>query len=318
MARCDLCGREEGMPYQCRHCGGTFCSQHRLPENHDCPGLEDWNDPGGVFDSGFDDGLEPSSKPGRTGRFAETLPIDTGAGSLFGYFRGNLTYLFLALMWLVFVVQWGIAPLLGISPNSQTWFDLFTVNTTHPLYIWTWFVAVFAHGGFGHIFVNSLVLYFFGPVVERRIGSTRYGVLFFISGILAGLAQVGAAILTNPSVLGEPVYVSGATAVLGASGAIAGLLGVLTILNPNLRIYLYFIIPMPLWVATLLFAGYSVFVSSIGGIGAGGVAQLAHLAGLGIGLAYGTYLKRRGAGAPEQLRLGGGRGGPGMGGSRRF
>ena len=62
--------------------------------------------------------------------------------------------------------------------------------------------------------------------------------------------------------------------------------------------------------ATALFAGYSIFVSSVGGIGAGGVAQVAHLSGLVIGLAYGYYLKKQGERAPRNLQFGGG-GGPG-------
>jgi membrane associated rhomboid family serine protease len=102
--------------------------------------------------------------------------------------------------------------------------------------------------------------------------------------------------------------------VLGASGAIAALMGVLTVLNPNLRIYLYFVIPMPLWLATGLFAAYSILASTGGGIGFGGVAQFAHLAGLGIGLLYGAKVKRDGKRAPEQLQLGGGGPGGGMGG----
>ncbi len=40
MAKCDVCGRSESMPYQCGHCGGTYCGEHRLPEAHDCPGLD--------------------------------------------------------------------------------------------------------------------------------------------------------------------------------------------------------------------------------------------------------------------------------------
>ena len=177
--------------------------------------------------------------------------------------------------------------------------------------------SVFAHGGFGHIVLNSIVLYFFGPVVEKRIGSAKFVGLFVVAGALAGLAQVGASLVMNPSWYGQQLTQFTGSAVLGASGAIAALMGVLTVLNPNLRIYLYFIIPMPLWLATLLFAGYSIFVSTVGGgIGAGGVAQFAHLAGLGIGLLYGVKLKREGERAPKQLQFGG-PGGPGGPGRRR-
>jgi len=306
------------MPYQCRLCGGTYCSDHRLPENHECPGLDNWGDPDGVFDSGFDDSVDDRGGSGRSGGgggVADTLSLDTGPGSTLGYFRGNLAFLFLAAMWATFVVQYAVAPLLGVPAGSQTWYNIFTVNTAHPEYAWTWLVSVFSHGGFTHIVFNSIVLYFFGPVVEDRIGSRKFAALFLAAGVLAGLAQVGASVAMNPDVLGMPLLgLPSQSAVLGASGAIAALLGVLTVLNPSLRIYLYFILPMPLWLATALFAAYSILVSGAGGIGAGGVAQLAHLAGLGIGLAYGVKLKRDGTRAPQQLQFGGGGpGGPGGG-----
>ena len=305
------------MPYQCRLCGGTYCSDHRLPENHECPGLDNWGDPDGVFDSGFDDSVDDRGGGGRSGGdgIADAIPVDTGPGGLLAYFRGNLAFFFLAVMWATFGLQYLVAPLFGVGAGTQTWYNIFTVNTAHPEYVWTWLLSVFSHGGFTHIVFNSIVLYFFGPVVEDRIGSRKFAALFVAAGVLAGLAQVGASIAMNPDVLGVPlVGLPSQSAVLGASGAIAALLGVLTVLNPNLRIYLYFIIPMPLWLATGLFAAYSILVSGAGGIGAGGVAQLAHLAGLGIGLAYGVKVKREGARAPKQLQFGGGGpGGPGGG-----
>jgi membrane associated rhomboid family serine protease len=304
MVRCDYCGQEEGMPYQCRHCGGTFCSEHRLPENHDCPGLGEWDDPGGVFDSGFDASVSESSTTGRSasrGRnLLSRLGISTGTGGIGGYFRRNMTYVFLLIIWIVFPLEF-VAFWLGGTDLFRT---AFTLSSDNLAYVWTWVTSIFAHspGGFMHILFNSIVLYFFGPIVERKVGTKNFAILFIGSGVVAGLAQVLAT-----------VAVGGTTSVLGASGAIMALMGVLTVLNPNLRIYIYFILPMPLWVATALFAAYSVFVSTAGGIGAGGVAQLAHLAGLGIGLLYGSYLKQRGKGAPKQLQIGGG----GRGGRRR-
>ena len=296
MARCDYCGRESGMPYQCRHCGGTFCSEHRLPESHDCPGLDQWDDPGGVFDSGFDAGVGGGGTTAGSRSLLSRLGLSTGPGGVGAYVRNNMTYVFLLIIWIVFPIEIFVAT---FSPGLFE--PLFTISSDNVHYVWTWVTSIFAHspGGFMHILFNSIVLYFFGPIVERKVGSRNFAVLFVVSGAVAGLAQVLATMATG-----------GAASVLGASGAIMALMGVLTVLNPNLRIYLYFIIPMPLWVATALFAGYSVLVSTAGGIGAGGVAQLAHLAGLGIGLVYGLYLKERGTRAPQQLQIGGG-GGPG-------
>ena len=40
MTSCAVCGKQERMPFKCKFCGNTYCSEHRLPENHDCVGLE--------------------------------------------------------------------------------------------------------------------------------------------------------------------------------------------------------------------------------------------------------------------------------------
>ena len=291
MATCDVCGRSDDMPYTCHYCGGSYCADHRLPENHSCAGLENWGDPAGVFDSGFD-----ASVRNEGGRRTPTLDVD--AGGLLGYFRGNLSYTFLALMWVTFLLQ--LAVQLFVSPALHR--TLFVLTTANPAFVWTWVTSIFAHGGFGHIVVNSIVLYFFGPIVERRVGTRAFAALFLGAGLAAGLAQMATALA-----LAEP------SGVLGASGAIMAVMGVLTVLNPQLRVYLYFILPVPLWLLTVAFAGYSVFIALGGGIGAGGVAHLAHLTGLAIGLGYGERLKRAGASAPSQLQFGGRRG-PG----RRF
>jgi membrane associated rhomboid family serine protease len=282
------------MPYTCHYCGGSYCAEHRLPENHNCSGLENWDDPTGVFDSGFDDSAKHAG--GRQSDF-----IDVDAGGLLGYFRGNLSYTFLALMWVTFLLQF----IVGLFASRSLYEALFLLSSAHPEYVWTWVTSVFAHGGFGHIVVNSIVLYFFGPIVERRVGAKLFLLLFLGAGIAAGLAQIGAGLLLETA---------GIVRVLGASGAIMAIMGVLTVLNPQLKVYLYFILPLPLWLLTVGFAAYSVFIALGGGIGAGGVAHLAHLTGLAIGLGYGEKLKRAGASAPQQLQFGRGPGGP----RRRF
>ena len=305
MAECDACGKYENLPYQCRRCGNTFCAEHRLPENHDCSGLQNWKDPNGVFDSGFDDSVDDRSGSSsglfdRGGSSGGAFDRVTSTGGPLGYFRGNATYVFLGLMWVTFAFQFFVFPLLlGIPALSRPWAAVFTLQSDHLAYVWTWITSVFAHGGFTHIAFNSIALYFFGPVVERRLGTKRYVGLFLGAGILAGLAQIATGLLTG-----------GGVAVLGASGAIMGVMGVLTVLNPNLKVYLWFVIPMPLWALTLGFAGFSLF-AGFGGLG-GGVAHFAHLAGLVVGLAYGQHIKGE-VRSPQSLRFGGGGRGGGRG-----
>jgi uncharacterized protein len=305
MATCDVCGREESMPYNCRHCGGTYCSEHRLPENHDCTSLNNWNDPQGVFDSGFDESVD-NGGTAKSSSLTDKLPIDTGPGGPLGYFRGNMTYTVLALMWITFALQW-IALLVGGQPLHNA---LFTLSTAHPEYVWTWVTSVFAHSPVNifHIVFNSIVIFFFGPLVERYVGSKKFAILFVVSGALAGLGQVGIS-----AAQGVP------SSVLGASGAALAIMGVLTILNPHLKVYLYFILPVPIWALAALTAVASVFFIGTGG--GGTIAHGAHLVGLVVGLAYGEYIKRtQNVRTPDQFQLGGGGpGGPGgPGGRRRF
>ncbi len=274
MAICPVCGQNEAIPFSCRNCGGVFCGLHRLPEAHNCDGLKNWNDP-----------LMPSEK-------SYSLSSDVRGISKFlnlisnrfltftlPFFRGNLTYLFLALMWITLILQWLVIIIFGINAHNS----IFTVSTYHPEYVWTWIFSIFAHSpsSFSHIIFNSITLYFFGPSVERYLGTKKFFYLFMLGGILAALSQIGAGILTA-----TPGFV------LGASGAILAIMGFLTVLNPNLKVHLYFLLPLPLWVLTIGFAIISVSLISVGGIGAGGVAQLAHLVGLLIGIVYGERFKR--------------------------
>ncbi|MCL7417064.1 MAG: rhomboid family intramembrane serine protease, partial [Halalkalicoccus sp.] len=223
MAQCDRCGAHENLPYRCGRCGGVYCASHRLPENHDCPGLQEWQDPDGIFDSGFDDSVDNPGGGERTVR--DRVPINTGTGGPLGYFRNNMTYVFLLLMWVTFSLQFLLLPLLGFGPTSTLSTYLFVLQSNDITHVWTWITSIFAHGSVGHIVMNSIVLYFFGPIVERKVGSRNFTILFLASGVLAGLAQVGASLA-----LGE------FSAVVGASGAIAGVLGAYFLLYPRARI----------------------------------------------------------------------------------
>ena len=316
MSNCDECGKRESMPYQCRHCGGTFCAEHRLPEAHDCPGLAEWDDPGagdGVFDSGFDDSVT-------TGDDDDGLlggRLDTGVGGPLGYVRGNMTFAFLGLMWVTFAVQLvfqvatGLYPLSAATINAnpeayRLYSALFTLSPAHPEYVWTWVTSIFSHGGFAHIAINSIVIYFFGRLVEDYVGSKQFTILFLVSGALAGLGQILISMIQTPGV---------PSGVVGASGAGLAIMGVLTILNPGLRVYLYFIIPVPLWLLTVGYVGISVLGIFGPSLAGSNVANVAHLVGLIIGLAYGYRVKDR-IRMPNQLQFGAG-GGPGGGGAVR-
>jgi hypothetical protein len=126
------------------------------------------------------------------------------------------------------------------------------------------------------LLVNGIVILFFCPALEVRIGRKKFLYLFLGAGILAGVAQL----LVIPSDI----------VILGASGAILGTLGALTVLAPRLPVLLFFFIPMQLWMVTLGFGALSaILVLTAPG---GSVAHMAHFAGLVVGLIYGYKLRR--------------------------
>ncbi|MBX0321682.1 rhomboid family intramembrane serine protease [Halomicroarcula sp. F13] len=300
MSECDVCGKQENMPYQCGHCGGTYCAEHRLPESHDCAGLDNWDDPQGVFDSGFDDSVDTGGSSS-SGGVASRLGLDTGPGGPMAYFRGNMTYVFLAAMAITFIAEQVV---LGIA-GRDLFQTLFVLHPDNPEYVWTWVTSVFAHSprGFYHILGNGIIIYFFGRIVEQQMGSKRFTVFFLVSGMLAGLGQIALQVVQG----------TGAYGVLGASGAALAILAFLTVLNPSLRVYLYFLIPVPIWAITGFYVLFSILGSlspgSVGLLG-GNIAHTAHLIGLAIGLWYGRKFKSE-MRVPSQLQFGRGGGGPG-------
>jgi len=137
---------------------------------------------------------------------------------------------------------------------------------------WIIITHMFLHGSPYHLLFNMYVLYSFGPLIEQRIGSKRFLIIYFVSGIIAAL---GSSLFYNAS--------------LGASGAIMGLLGVLIILMPELRLLFFFVVPMSLRTAAVII----VLIDLAGIVYPSGIANIAHLVGLGSGLIFGLYLKKK-------------------------
>ena len=116
-----------------------------------------------------------------------------------------------------------------------------------------------------------LFLFFFGMELERRVGGSKFLQIYILSGIVAGLAQV--------------MVTSGLT--YGASGALFGALGCLAIIAPEIRVLLFFVIPMSIRWAVVVFALIDfTFMDSADNIG-----HMAHIAGLFVGLAFGQMMR---------------------------
>lgn len=148
--------------------------------------------------------------------------------------------------------------------------------------------SMFVHGGWLHIMGNMLYLWIFGNNVEDVMGHLPFLGFYLFCGICGTLLHVA-------------VYPDSTVPMLGASGAISGVLGAYLILYPRAWIYtwfLFFIIPLPafvvigLWIVIQVVNGLESMV-----LGASGVAWFAHIggvaAGLGITLLFYPILKRR-------------------------
>lgn len=259
------------MPFTCRYCGQPHCSMHRLPENHECRGLEDYKEQ--LRDRGQLMAETPQVKVQREIREEPSAQRSGRPGirsqQVLQSFEGRMTWILLGAMLAVTVLAHLAA---GLRGNAFL-VAHFTLQTSSYLRPWTLLTSIFAHAGIFHLLLNGMVLFFFGPAVERRIGSRALLGLFLGTGILAGVAQVVVAQAAGS-----------AAPVLGASGAILAVLGVMTILEPDATVLLFFVIPMPLWMVT---AGFAVidFVTMLSTGFGGGIANLAHLVGLGLGLA---------------------------------
>jgi len=163
--------------------------------------------------------------------------------------------------------------------------DYIALNPSNILqgnYLWTFLTSMFMHGGFFHLFVNMLSLFFVGSLLQRILGERRYLNFYLISGIFAGLFFVLIAWLTGS---GLDAYA------VGASGALFALIGCLMLLTPNLPVYVMFIpIPIKMKYAApgLLLVLWGISFAADVPIG-----NIAHLGGLIAGLVYGIYLRSK-------------------------
>lgn len=139
---------------------------------------------------------------------------------------------------------------------------------------WTFVTYMFLHAGIFHILFNMLALYWFGGRVEERLGSNRFITLYVLSGI-------GGAALS---------FITPHVAILGASGAIMGVMMAYAMYWPRARFFIYGVIPVEAWLLVVIYV-----ITDIAGVGFGGgaVAHFAHLGGLATGFLYVKWIDLR-------------------------
>jgi membrane associated rhomboid family serine protease len=140
---------------------------------------------------------------------------------------------------------------------------------------------MFLHGSLGHIFFNMFGLYMFGKVLETVLGSKKFFILYFLSGIGAAILQLFI------------YYLQGADAqMIGASGAVFGVLAAFAMLFPNVELMI-FLIPVPIK-AKYLIPIYAVFelFFGIASFRGDNIAHFAHVGGAIVGFILIKYWKK--------------------------
>jgi rhomboid family protein len=148
----------------------------------------------------------------------------------------------------------------------------------------SWITSMFMHGSWDHILGNMLFLAIFGKNVEDAFGRLRYLVFYFAGGFAATMLQTAVTLLFGTA---ADAHVPN----LGASGAIAAVLGAYFVLYPSSRVLTWFgfwLVPVPAWVYLGLWFVYQLVEGGFGLVSAtangGGVAFFAHVGGFVFGL----------------------------------
>jgi hypothetical protein len=191
-----------------------------------------------------------------------------------------IAFIFLSLAFPLQVETVGSRQVLTFHPFISENIALSVPNIFHGR-IWTLVTSMFMHANITHLLVNMISLLFIGNFVEKIIGRKRFLWFYLLAGVIAGLTFILFAFLfqTNLEI-----------GAVGASGAIFALGGLLMILTPRLPVLVFFIIPMPMWIAMIFLLGVLWMLSWVVGLPIGNTA---HLGGLVAGIGYGLYLKKR-------------------------
>jgi membrane associated rhomboid family serine protease len=147
------------------------------------------------------------------------------------------------------------------------------------LWVWQPLTYMFLHAEFFHILFNMLALWMFGTELERLWGTRFFLKYYFITGIGSGLLTVLVSLLPFGPL--QQLYPS---TIVGASGAIFGLILAYAFYFPNRPIYMYLLFPVPAKVFAIIMGVMNFLAASSSG--GGGVASATHLGGLLVGYVY--------------------------------
>lgn len=163
--------------------------------------------------------------------------------------------------------------ILGAHVFLTEWFSVYPASFLMAIQLWRLITYQFLHGSLLHILFNMLGLYFLGPTLERHWGSKRFLIFYLGCGAVGGVFY---------SFLVAVRFLPAAP-MIGASGAILGMLAACAILFPHFVVFI-FLFPVPIRVAAVALTVIYILAVVSRGVNAGGDA--AHLAGMAAGAAY--------------------------------
>ena len=170
----------------------------------------------------------------------------------------------------VFISQLAFRHLFG-SHLIEASFGLIPARITYEYALWRFASYMFVHSGIFHILFNMLTLYMFGNELVRYWGPRRFLVYYFVTGIGAGICS-------------WIVAMNSFSIIIGASGAIYGLLLAYGLIYPNRVVYINFLFPVKVkWLVIIM--GVLAFLSSVM-MPNSGVATIAHLGGMVVGYIF--------------------------------
>ena len=180
--------------------------------------------------------------------------------------------------------------------------------------VWKPFTYQFLHSGLMHLFMNMLWLFFFGPDVERTLGTRQFFRFYLTCGVLGVLATLLPYLLAGRS-----------PSVTGSSGAVMGVMVAFAIVDPDRQFYLF---PLPFPITARALVLIVIVMNVVLGLGEGNVSVATHFGGMAVGFAYMKLLpqinlwqrERRvrlplcpTRPAPQRRQIAGGQGGRGRG-----
>ena len=197
-------------------------------------------------------------------------------------------------LWIIVITSIiSIAALIFFSINPET-ISIFALQPSAILAgqtLWTLVLHFFVHGSFFHLLINMFVLFSLGSLTERIIGRKRFFWLYIISGLFAGILSVLLSGFFGNGIF-EKAFGGPEVYMVGASGAIFAVAGLLMVLLPRLRFSIIFLpffsLPAYIMVPVVLFLTW--FISVVSGLPVGNVA---HFGGFIAGMIYGICLRQK-------------------------